>query len=275
MSPQHRVLYSGSQRLIPVLERFAPARAAGFGAVSLWPSDVRGLDLAEVRAALDEAGLALTEIEVIGNWLPGQAEASHPVWDVLKWQTAERMLPLAEALGARTISCADLFGLPFDGPAMAAAFRALCARAADHGLQVALEFVPSGGIPGLAQAWEVVERADCANGGLMIDSCHFHTSGSSPDLLASLPGDRILTVQLADAPADADAQMVNRMQDRLLPGRGVADLGGFMHALAATGTTAPIGIEMFSAALDAFEPAAGAQACAAALDHCLSLGAPK
>ena len=108
----------------------------------------------------------------------------------------------------------------------------------------------------------------------MIDSCHFHTSGSSLDLLARIPGDRIYSVQLADVPADADAQMVNRMQDRLLPGEGVIDFAAFMAALNATGTTAPTGIEMFSAALDALPPAQAARTCAAALDYCLSQGTP-
>lgn len=275
MKPQQRVLYSGSQRLVPVLERLAPTRAAGFDAMSLWPSDVRDLDLAQVRAAVAAAGLAVSEVEVLCCWLPGQAEAPPSQWDMLKWQTPERMLPMAQALGAQTISAAELFGLPFDGPAMAASFKQMCARAADHGLRVALEFVPSGGIAGLAQAWEVVERAGADNGGLMIDSCHFHTSHSSPLLLARIPGDRIFSVQLADAPHDADAQMVNRMQDRLLPGAGVIDFAAFMAALAATGTTAPCGIEMFSAALDALPPAEAARQCSAALDFCFSQGTPR
>ena len=81
---------------------------------------------------------------------------------------------------------------------------------------------------------------------------------------------RTYIVQLADAPADADAQMVNRMQERLLPGTGVIDFAAFIAALGATGTTAPAGIEMFSAALDALPPAEAAHTCAAALDFCLS-----
>lgn len=275
MTPEQRVLYSGSQRLLPVLDRLAPARAAGFDAVSLWPSDVRDADLAEVRDAVAAAGLVVSEIEVLCCWLPGQAEAPPSQWDMLKWQTPERMLPMAQALGAHTISAAELFGLPFDGPAMAASFAELCRRAADYGLRVALEFVPSGGIFGLAEAWEVVQRADAPNGGLMVDSCHFHTSGSSFDLLASLPGERIYSVQLADVPADADAQMVNKMLDRLMPGRGVVNFAAFMAALSATGTTAPTGIEMFSAALDALPPAQTALECAQALDYCLSQGSPK
>ena len=47
----------------------------------------------------------------------------------------------------------------------------------------------------------------------------------------------------------ARPDMVDRQLDRLLPGAGVIDMGTFMRALAATGTRAPAGIEMFSARL--------------------------
>lgn len=273
MTPGLRVLHSGSQRATPVLERIAPARAAGFEAISLWPSDVRGVEPAALAAALAEAGLRVAEVEVIANWLPAHPAAPHPFWEPLKWQTPVRLFDLATTFAAPTVSAVELFGLPFDGPAMAASFRELCHRAADRGLRVALEFVPSGGIAGLAEAWEVVERADCANGGLMVDACHFHTSRSDPDLLARIPGERIFSIQLADAGAEAGPDMVDRQLDRLLPGAGVIDMGTFMRALAATGTRAPAGIEMFSGALDALTADEAAQTCAAALDHCLLMGA--
>ena len=61
------------------------------------------------------------------------------------------------------------------------------------------------------------------------------------------------------------------MMRRLLPGAGELDLAGFMQALAATGTRAPIGIEAFSPALDALDITAATARCAAALDHCLAL----
>ena len=58
---------------------------------------------------------------------------------------------------------------------------------------------------------------------------------------------------------------------RDLPGEGELDLRGFMQALAATGTRAPIGVETFSPALDALDTAAAMAKCAAALDYCLEM----
>lgn len=271
MNGRHRVLYAGSRLHTPVLERLAPARAAGFTAISIWPSDLRGLDPQDVREHVASAGLTVTEVELIGNWLPEHAAAPDDRWRAVKWQTAARVLPIAEALGARCVSVAELFAVPFDGPAFARHFRELCRSAADHGLTVALEFVPTGGVRSLAEAWEVVERADCLNGGLMVDSWHFLRSGSSLDQLARIPGDRILSVQLSDAPAVPAADLASEMTSRLLPGNGAVDWPAFMQALAATGTQCPIGIEAFNADLDAQTTDFAMQACANALGACLAL----
>lgn len=271
MNGRHRVLYAGSRLHTPVQERLAPARAAGFTAISIWPSDVRGADLTELRTEIDAAGLTVTEVELIGNWLPQHAAAPDDRWRAVKWQTAERVLPIAAALGAQCVSVAELFAVPFDGPDFARHFRELCRAAADHGLAVALEFVPTGSVPSLAQAWEVIERADCLNGGLMVDSWHFLRSGSSLEQLARIPGDRILSVQLSDAPAVPAADLASEMTNRLLPGDGAVNWLGFMQALAATGTRCPIGVEAFNADLDAQPTDFAMQACADALGACLAL----
>lgn len=268
---RHRVLYAGSRLHTPVLERLAPARAAGFTALSIWPSDVRGMDLIAVRDQVAAAGLIVTDVEMIGNWLPEHADASDETWRVVKWQTPQRLLPIAAALGAQTVSASELFGVAASVPEIARHFRELCLAAADYGLRVALEFVPTGAVPSLAEAWEVAERADCENGGLMVDSWHFYRSGSSVDLLARIPGERIFSVQLSDAPATPEADLTAGMTNRLLPGTGAIDWRAFMRALAATGTTCPIGVEAFAKAIDALPTDTAMQACADALDACLAL----
>jgi sugar phosphate isomerase/epimerase len=266
-----RVLYAGSRMYTPMLDRLAPARAAGFTALSVWPSDVQGMDLGATRQCIEAAGLAVSDIELIGNWLPAQQDIATSAWPALKWQTPAHVFPIASALGAQTVSAAELFGLPFDGIAMARSFRDLCFQAADIGLRIALESVPGGGIATLAQAWDVVERADCNNGGLMVDSWHFHRSKSSLSLLASIPGDRIFSIQLSDAALEVEADLSIGMVNRLMPGDGAVDFAGFMQALKATGTKAPIGIEAFCPALDALPIETAMQACAKALDACLAL----
>ena len=55
-APSARVFYGGTRQCTPLLDRLAPARAAGFTAVSVWPGDMRGLQTADVAQAVSDAG---------------------------------------------------------------------------------------------------------------------------------------------------------------------------------------------------------------------------
>lgn len=269
LRPKAHVFYGGSRQCTPLLERLAPARDAGFSAISVWPGDMRGLDRPEVHQAITDAGLVVSEIELITNWMPPHADAKSEFGQFLASMTPERVLPLAVDLGAGVVSTAELFGLPFDLDAIAGYFGTLCDQAADLGLKIALEFVPTGGVPGLREAMQIIDRAGRANGGLMIDAWHFFRSGSSLADLEAIPGDRIYSIQLNDATATPEPDLNIGMLNRLLPGAGELDLAGLMRALAATGTDAFIGVEVFSKALDALPTDVAAQHCADALDLCL------
>jgi sugar phosphate isomerase/epimerase len=271
-----RVLCAGTTQATPLLYRLAPARAAGFTAITIFAADLekareQGLSLAEIRAAVAAAGLRITEVETICHWLPGQRPSAGGFPDWLMRATPEAMCAAAVELGARTVGLVEAFGAPFDGPVMARHFGRACDIATEHGLAVGLECLPTGGIPDLASAWEIVRRADRPNGGLIIDSWHMTRSNSPMAALAAIPGERIVSIQLNDGPAEPEADLAQAMMTaRRLPGEGAFDLAGMMRALAASGTRAPIGIEVFSMALDALPIAEVARRCAAALDYCLT-----
>jgi len=73
--------------------------------------------------------------------------------------------------------------------------------------------------------------------------------------LRTIPGDKILGIQLDDAPADAEADLMTAtLHDRLLPGDGGLDLASLVAALRDAGAVAPIGVEVFSDALHALGP---------------------
>ena len=269
--PAARVFYGGTRQCTPLLDRLAPARAAGFTAVSVWPGDMRGLQTTDVAQAVSDAGLFVSEIELITNWMPPHATSESAFGKFLSAMTADRVLPLAVELGASVVSVAELFGLGYDRKLMAKHFGEVCDKAAAHGLRVALEFVPTGGVPGLAEAMEVIDTAGRSNGGLMVDAWHVFRSNSSLDLLASIPGDRIFSVQLNDALAAPEADLNHGMMNRLLPCAGELDLKAFMQAIAVTRTTAFLGVETFSKDLDQLPTDVAAHRCAAALDQCMNL----
>jgi sugar phosphate isomerase/epimerase len=255
LGPDDLVLCAGSVNRTPLLDRLDPAARAGFAGISLFAGDCAalldaGMTMAAIRRRIADAGLVVTDAEIIGRWCPGQTPPPHmPEWlaALLMRQTPEAILPAAAEMGATTVTVGELFGVPFDAEAMAEAFGAGCDLAATYGLKLALEFIPTGGVPSLAAGWEVVRRAGRANGGLLVDSWHLFRSGSTVAELAALPGTAIASVQISDAPATPSADLDHEMShDRLLPGEGALDLVGFLRALDAAGSRVPIGVEVFS-----------------------------
>ena len=89
----------------------------------------------------------------------------------------------------------------------------------------------------------------------MLDAWHYFRSVPDGALLRSIPGASILGVQLCDAAAVAEANPLHAtLHERLLPGDGELALGTLLADLRATGTTAPLGVEVFSDALHALVP---------------------
>lgn len=271
-----RIMYAGTWLHVPFMDRLAYARAAGFDALSIFTEEWRGLMKGgmtpeQFRKQLADAGVTLTDFEGVMNWIPGRVSGASAEWsEQLDRLTGENIFPLAVAAGAPTVLVGDMNPEPVDIDQAVAGFAALCDLAARHGLRVELEFMPFGGIPDLASAWEIVRRADRPNGGLLIDSWHFFRSNSSLDLLAKIPGDKIFAVQLNDAPAKGEADLLEEtMHRRRLPGEGDFDLAGLIVALKRTGFPGPYGIESYS---DDFAQRGGAeiaQRCATALDRVL------
>ena len=171
--------------------------------------------------------------------------------DLIRFGERE-LFAVADAVGARSVNAVDVFGGPWDVDGAAEAFAGLCRRAGEHGLLVHLEWLPWSKIPDLATALQVVERADQWNGGLTVDAWHAARSGTDVEELAAVPGSRILGVQLCDGPLAAEADLPHAaLHHRRLPGEGQFDLAGLVGALRRSGTTAPIGVEVFSDRLHA------------------------
>jgi len=239
---------------LPLLDRLAPARDAGFTGMSMMPGDIWSLEKAgvaapEIRARIEDHGLSLREIDCAACWLPAHrtGDDDAPMAALLRALTPERVIETAARVGAPSVTIVEMMGVTPSLDEAAEAFAHVCDMAAAHGLKAHIEFLPFGGIPDLATAWAIVQAADRPNGGLTLDSWHFFRSGSDMDMLRAIPGARIHTVQINDAPArPSDDLMHETMNGRLLPGTGSFDLPYFLRALDATGCTAPVSVEIFS-----------------------------
>jgi len=259
---------------VPFLDLLGPAQRAGFSALSITPTHLAGLQQAGVTAAdlrrrLADQGLRIAEFECITHWLPGQAERARHVPDYgvqLLDMTADAILPMAEAVGARSVAVVEMFGVAVDVDVAAEAFAGLCDRAREHGLNVNIEFLPAGGLRDLATAAEIVRRAGRANGGITFDTLHFWRSGSTLEELRRLPADSIGMVQLADGTAAPEMPIdIEMVTARLVPGAGALDVRSVVEALDALGVTAPVGVEVFSEAVLSDPPDKTAHSWMAAL----------
>jgi sugar phosphate isomerase/epimerase len=264
------VLCSGTIRAASFAHTVHAAAAAGFQGVSLYYDEyaiarAEGWTDRDLRAFLDDHGLAVAEIDGRMDWLPAD-QGGPSVGDVV---TA------AAALDARSITVIEVQGrrvgttIPFD--VAARAFAAVCDRAAEPGLLVHLEYFPWSGVPDLTTAYEIVRLADRPNGGVMVDVWH-HTRGPDAGALAfAAPCSSVLAVQVSDVAVERhDDARRETLHHRVLPGEGAGDVAGLLRALRDQGCTAPIEVEVYSDELAALPPTEAAQRAGAALRKVLA-----
>lgn len=256
LGPDDLVFFSAPVAHVPLLDRLAPVRAAGFAGISLlagdiWAMEQQGLAPIELAARIADHGLQIAGVECIGSWLPAHASppSDNGFAASLADLTPDPVLAAAAAVGAHSVTLAELMGVRPSLDEATDFFAAICDKASDHGLRVEIEFLPFGGIPDLASAWAIVQAAGRANSGLLIDSWHLYRSGSAPDALANIPGQYITALQISDAPATpAPDLMTEAVSARLLPGAGAIDIVGMIRILDRIGSAAPVGVEIFSQA---------------------------
>jgi len=266
LGPGDLVLCAGTLQNATLRERVTAAVAGGFRGLSLFASDYRraredGLSDADIRALLDDHGLEIAELDPLITWLPGAVSAI-PLFDA----SEDEFYAIRDAIGARSINAIVFTPEPVEDAALAAAFAALCERGAAHEMLVHLEFMPWTQVASAVDAWDVVRRAGHPNGGIMLDTWHhFRGSVSDAELAAKVPTERIFAVQLDDAPAEAEEDVIaETLNRRRLPGDGDIDLPAILRMLREGGSPAPLGVEVFSEALFALPPSEVAARCGAA-----------
>jgi sugar phosphate isomerase/epimerase len=276
LGPDDLVLCSGTLLQASFREKLEAARAGGFAAVTLWPHDYSraraGASDAELRRMLADHGLQVADLDPLLTWLPGEAElaARSPAGAA----SEEDFYRIADALGGTSLNLAQAFGRSVDRARAAEALAGVAERAARHGLQVTLEFLPWSGIPDAAAAWEIVRRADHPGATLMVDTWHHFRGGCDTAQIRAIPGAKLGGIQLNDAPALPDEDLVaESMRGRLLPGEGDIPLVEILRAIRSTGTRAPLGVEVFSEKLDALPPAEVGQRAGNAARRVLALAA--
>jgi sugar phosphate isomerase/epimerase len=246
------VLWAGTVGFATSLdERFRAAADAGYHAVTLSPPDVvraaeAGTSAEQIGRQARDLGLQLI-LDPVMNWYPDRTPSPSRFAGV----AAKDALRMCEALGARSFSAIATGASDVPLAELPEFFGRLCDEAAAFGADAHLEFIPFTFVRDLRTAWDIVRIADRPNGGLVFDTWHFFRSDADFDLLATIPGKRILQVQIDDAAAVADGPLREETQRRLLPGDGALDLSRAVRALAAIGGMRWIGPEVINPELAA------------------------
>jgi len=235
--------------------------AGGFAGISIWPvhsygpARAAGMAPIEIRARIDDAGIAVHEVDALIAWV-GPDDPGAPYFE----ESPEPMLfEAAEALGARFVNVL-LTGDPASTlDDCTEAFAGVCDRAAEHGLTATLEFSRRRLVPDLAAACAVTHDSGRANAGVTLDTWHHHWGGAGAGEVFAAPSGAIRSVQVNDAPAEEPADLVWATRyHRLVPGAGAIDLPGIVGALRAIGCDAPLTVEVFNDDLIAAHGAVGA-----------------
>jgi len=244
------VLCSGTLLTGSFQDLIVGASAGGYQAITLWPQDVsrahaEGLSDADLQKMLADNGLVVVDLDPLLDWTP-QA-VPQPGQSRFELFSEHDFYRIAEVVGATSLNVVQGFGSELDLDRAAEDLAGVCERAADHGLQVTVEFVPWSGIPNVVTAYDLVQRTGCANATICFDTWHWFRGGGRLEDLRAIPGERIGSTQFNDAPVQSWENLVDEtMEARLDPGEGEMPLVEVVQVLDEIGCTAPIGVEVFN-----------------------------
>jgi sugar phosphate isomerase/epimerase len=247
-------LWSSTFRTASLPALATAAGAAGFSYITTTPFRfMRDAGFgADLRSRIEDAGVTVSVVDGLCSALPGTPPCARPTGDFRDAHEARLAdcVAIAHALGAPMVNLVHIGGVPTPLDALAEAFARACARAADEGLRLGIEFVPGTGVPDLPTAAAVVRGAGAANGSVVLDTWHLARGGGG---LADLDPDTARLVgglQVSDRTPDQDLQPYVPMRGRKIPGDGALPLAEIIARIHATHPEVPVGVEVLSDEVD-------------------------
>ncbi len=230
---------------LPLLERPAAARQAGFGAVEFWWPFVEAVppdrQVDAFVAAIEDAGVQLTGLNFFAGDMPG-GDRGLVSWPKRAGEFRDNV-DVVVGIGSRlgTLGFNALYGNRLDDVAaeeqdeLAVENLALAARAAARiGATVLLEPVSGAErypLKTAADALAVIDRTGVPGLGLLADLYHLAVNGDDVERVIAEHTSRIAHVQIADAPGRGE------------PGSGTLPLDQQLTALEANGYMGLVGLE--------------------------------
>jgi 4-hydroxyphenylpyruvate dioxygenase len=252
----------------------ATARA-GFAGIELWAKDIEEHPggAAEACQLIADSGLAVYSFQVLRDF-----EAQTGPRRQVARDEAEHYFDLMQKIGAPTLlTCATTRDDSRDDPALAAADLAeLGDRAHRRGLRIAFEALAwSKWTYTVDAAWRIVEAANRANVGLVIDTFHIVARNTPVAIMAEIPIERVFLVQIADAHMIPGLPTIETARHhRVFPGEGEMDVAALVRALREAGYAGRYTLEIFNDGYRAEPPSVVAKRAMQSLELLFAKTAP-
>ena len=227
-------------------QKLEAAAAARFDAVEIFESDLTYFEGSpgDVRELAGDLGLEIALFQPFRDFEGAPRERQQRNLD-----RAERKFDLMAELGTdRLLLCSNVAPDTIaDDRRRSTTWAGSPSGRARRGIIVGYEALAWGRhVRTWAHAWRIVEAVGQPSLGLIVDSFHTLSLGDDPSGLAQVPGERIVFVQVADAPRLQMDVLSWSRHFRCFPGQGDLDVAGFLAAVLASGYGGPVSLEVFN-----------------------------
>lgn len=245
----------------PFAERVEACAGAGYKGVGIHVRDYRALrerghSDADLLAIVRDNGMEHVEVEFLLNWF-----ADGPAGEQAR-RDEDTLYHMANLFGARVMflggDMAEGNIMPFEE--LTHRFIAVADRAAQAGVRLGVEPCAWTNIGDLDDALRLVGACNASHVGLFLDVWHLARRGLDYERLRAIPPELFFGIQLDDVAAQRQGTPAEDcLNNRLLPGEGVADTARFVQTLLEIGVTCPMSVEVISDAQRALPMAEAAR----------------
>ncbi|ACC70270.1 TIM barrel protein [Paraburkholderia phymatum] len=229
-----------------LVEKLAAIRAAGFDGVEIFENDLLYFDgsPADIRKRCADLGLQIMLFQPFRDFEGVSKERL-----AQNLNRAKRKFDLMHELGTDLVLvCSNVnANVIADDALIVDQLGELASLAEREGVRVGFEALAWGKyVNSYRHAWRLVDAVNHPSLGLILDSFHTLSIDDPVDPIADIPGDRIVFVQIADAPLHKMDVLEWSRHYRCFPGQGDLDVARFADRVLATGYQGPFSLEIFN-----------------------------
>lgn len=239
-------------------EKLIAISAAGFAGVEIFENDLLYFEgsPADVRRMAADLGLAIVLYQPFRDF-----EGVSAARLARNLERVKRKFDLMHELGTdRLLVCSNVAPDTIGDDALAVdQLGQLAQAAAVAGVVTCYEALAWGRhVRTYRHAWKLVDAVNHPNLTLALDSFHTLSLDDTPDAIATIPGERIGFVQIAEAPKMNMDVLEWSRHYRCFPGQGDFALADFTAQVVKSGYTGPLSLEIFNDGFRGAPPAATA-----------------